>query len=138
MWWPVPSSGRRSAIALSFSTVETQSLSSFIPVIRSGFLYLSGQSWLRRWMENSQLSHRLTSRFVAGLELEDGLRVCAALKTEGMMTSLDHLGENVTTIAAADAAREAYLSALSRIAETGLPSTVSVKLTALGLDLSVD
>ena len=54
------------------------------------------------------------------------------------MTSLDHLGENVHQLAEADAAREAYLAALGRIAEAGLPATVSMKLTALGLDLSED
>ena len=89
-------------------------------------------------METSKTSQKLTSRFVAGLTLEDGLRVCASLKAEGIMSSLDHLGENVHELSEADAAREAYLAALTRIAETGLPTTVSMKLTALGLDLSED
>lgn len=89
-------------------------------------------------METSKTSQKLTSRFVAGLTLEDGLRVCASLKAEGILSSLDHLGENVHELSEADAAREAYLAALGRIAETGLPATVSMKLTALGLDLSED
>src|SRR5438067_9606827 len=114
------SQGRRSApslvIALSCFTVETQGLSSFIPVLRSGFLYLSRQSWLRRWMETSNTSRKLTSRFVAGLTLDDGLRVCEALKADGILSSLDHLGENVHDLSEADAAREAYLAALERIA----------------------
>ena len=64
------------------------------------------------------------------------MRVCAALRDEGILSSLDHLGENVHDLAEADAAREAYLAALEQIAERGLDTTVSVKLTALGLDLS--
>ena len=89
-------------------------------------------------METSKVSQKVTSRFVAGQTLEDGLRVCASLNAEGIMSSLDHLGENVHELSEADAAREAYLAALTRIAETGLPTTVSMKLTALGLDLSED
>ena len=87
-------------------------------------------------METSRTAQKLTSRFVAGLTLEDALRVCASLKAEGILSSLDHLGENVHELPEADAARESYLTALGRIAETGLPTTVSMKLTALGLDLS--
>ncbi|MEP6535280.1 MAG: proline dehydrogenase family protein, partial [Bryobacteraceae bacterium] len=87
-------------------------------------------------METSRTSRKLTSRFVAGLTLEDGLRVCASLQAGGIRSSLDHLGENVHALAESDAAREAYLAALDRIADAGLPTTVSMKLTALGLDLS--
>src|SRR5689334_25340628 len=107
MWWPDRPSVRCSGIALSCSTVETQSLGAFIPVLRSGFLFLSRQGWLRRWMESSWIARRLTSRFVAGLTLDDGIRVCATLRSQGMMTSLDHLGENVTQMADAQSAREA-------------------------------
>ncbi len=70
--------------------------------------------------------------------MEDALRVCASLKGEGILSSLDHLGENVHELSEADAARESYLTALGQIAETGLQTTVSMKLTALGLDLSED
>ena len=87
-------------------------------------------------METSKTSQRLTSRFVAGLTLDDGLRVCASLQAQGILSSLDHLGENVHQLAEADAARDAYLAALERIACAGLQTTVSMKLTALGLDLS--
>jgi proline dehydrogenase len=87
-------------------------------------------------METSKTSQKLTSRFVAGLTLDDGLRACAALQAEGIQSSLDHLGENVHDLAEADQSRDAYLAALDRIAASGLPTTVSMKLTALGLDLS--
>jgi proline dehydrogenase len=87
-------------------------------------------------METSPTSQSLTSRFVAGLTLEDGLRVCKKLKDEGIKSSLDHLGENVRDLEEALANRNAYLAALNRIAEAGLETTLSVKLTALGLDLS--
>jgi proline dehydrogenase len=113
-------------------------LSAFIPILRSSFLYLSRRSWLRRFMETSRAAQSVTSRFVAGLTLDDGLRVCRELKRQGFQTSLDYLGENVHTLEEAAAARVAYLTALHRIHSEGLPSTVSMKVTALGLDISED
>jgi proline dehydrogenase len=89
-------------------------------------------------METSPSARKLTGRFIAGLTLEDGLRVARELAQRGTLTSLDHLGENVTTAEAARAARDAYLEALKRIADSGLPATISMKLTSVGLDLSDD
>ncbi len=104
--------------------------------MRGAFLYLSRQRNLRRFMETSSQAQRLTSRFVAGLELEDGLEVAGQLRSRGIYSSLDHLGENVSTSAEAASGRDAYLGALDAIAAAGLPSTVSVKVTSLGLDIS--
>jgi proline dehydrogenase len=87
-------------------------------------------------METSPSANRLTSRFIAGLALEDALRVAASLRQQNTLATLDHLGENVTSIAEAAAARDDYLLALERIAELQLRSTISVKVTALGLDIS--
>jgi proline dehydrogenase len=110
-------------------------LSAFIPIVRGSLLYLSRQSWLRRWMETSSFSRPLTSRFVAGLTLDDGLRVCGQLQAEGIMSSLDHLGENVKSLDEATASRDAYLEALARVEAGSYPVTVSMKVTALGLDI---
>ena len=106
------------------------------PVLRNSFLYLSRQGWLRRWTETSPLSKRFTGRFVAGNTLDDGLRVCRELRSQSMSASLDHLGENVAALPEADAARDAYLTALHRIYDDRLGATVSMKLTSLGLDIS--
>lgn len=89
-------------------------------------------------METSESSKKLTRRFVAGETLEDELAVCAQLKSEGIFSSLDHLGENVTSIEEAAASRDFYLDALDKIAARGLTSTISVKLTQMGIDLSED
>jgi proline dehydrogenase len=111
-------------------------LSAFIPILRSSFLYLSKQPELRRFVETSSAAGRFTKRFIAGLRLDDALRVATKLHTEKTLTSLDHLGENVTALSEARSARDAYLDALNRLAALGIGATISVKLTALGLDLS--
>ena len=105
---------------------------------RDFFLWLSRQAWIRRWVETSEPARKVTRRFVAGETIEDELAVCAQLQQEGLFSSLDHLGENVGSLEQAAASRDAYLDALDRIAARGLPSTISLKLTQMGLDFSED
>lgn len=103
-------------------------------ILRHFFLFLSHNKPLRRWMEQSPLSRKFTRRFVAGETLDDALAVVQALEREKIHTTLDHLGENVTSVAEAAESRDAYMEALARIAN--LPATVSIKLTQFGLDAS--
>ncbi len=105
-------------------------------MLRHTLLYLSGQTWLRRWMENSPLSKKLTSRFVAGQKLKDGVRVLQALSRERIQGTLDFLGENVASLEDAARSKTAYLEAQDEIRQSGLTATVSIKLTQFGLDLS--
>ena len=105
-------------------------------MMRSLFLFLSTQKGIRKWMETSESAKKITRRFIAGETLEEEVAVCERLAAEKAFSSLDHLGENVTKLAEAAASKDSYLEALNRIADHKLPSTVSVKLTQLGLDLS--
>lgn len=99
------------------------------------FLYLSKNATLRRWMESSPAAQRLTRRFVAGETLAQGIEACASIAQKGFLSTLDHLGENVSSAGQASASAFAYLQALDQIAARNLPSTVSIKLTQFGLDL---
>ncbi len=107
-------------------------------MLRSLLLLLSRQSWLRHWIETSRAAERLTSRFIAGHTLERELDVCRRLNSEGILASLDHLGESVTSLDEAAQSRDAYLNALDQVSKLGLQATISVKLTQLGLDFSED
>ncbi len=105
--------------------------------MRDLLLTLSRQAWLRNWMEDSSTAQRFTSRFVAGRTLDQALKVCHKLQSEGILATLDHLGENVTSVEESHLSRDAYLKALSGIAGGHLVgTTISVKLTQLGLDVS--
>jgi len=105
-------------------------------MMRSMFLYLSRQPALRRWMEAWPPSHKVTRRFVAGDTLEEALAVCERLQVDGVFSTLDHLGENVRTLQEASASCDAYVSALEQIGTRHLSSTIAIKLTQFGLDLS--
>jgi len=105
-------------------------------MMRQLFLFLSTQKGMRKWMETSPVAQKLTRRFIAGETLEDELAVCARLASGKTSSTLDHLGENVTTLNEAASSRDAYLTALHEIQKRKLPSTVSIKLTQFGIDLS--
>jgi proline dehydrogenase len=107
-------------------------------VLRSSLLYLSRQAWLRHWVETSKVTRRLTSRFVAGLTLDEEIEVIRRLNAERVLATLDWLGENVTSIREAEASRDSYMRAFKRIDAAGLGATVSIKLTQFGLDFSED
>src|SRR2546429_1454181 len=53
-----------------------------------------------------------------------------------MHVSLDHLGENVSEAKEAISAAQDYIAILDRIQQAGVDANISVKLTALGLDIS--
>src|SRR5713226_1219049 len=105
-------------------------------LLRHLFLFLSRLQWLRRWMEHSPAAVRLTSRFIAGRHIEDALRVTAQLNQSGFSTTLDYLGESVTTLEETAAARDVYLNLLDQIHSRGLKANVSLKLTQLGIAVS--
>lgn len=104
--------------------------------MRNLLLYLSRQRSLRQWMETASAARPLSSRFVAGMTLADALRVAESVNRQNMSVSLDHLGENVTSLDEATACQSVYLNALTEIHNAGLNANVSLKLTQFGIDLS--
>jgi proline dehydrogenase len=107
-----------------------------MPLLRSVFIALSGNRPLRQFCEHSTVGTRLSSRFVAGMEMEDALRVAEAVNRQGMAVTLDSLGESVTSETEAHKAAEVYHHLLDSIAARKLDANISVKLTQMGLELS--
>jgi len=73
---------------------------------------------------------------VAGESLAQAAAAARELNSSGLLATLDHLGENVASAAAAAAARDTYIETLAEIHRQSLRSGISVKLTQLGLDIS--
>lgn len=108
------------------------------PLLRLPVLWITGNRWFRR-LAVGRLGRLVASRFVVGERLDDAIAAGLELCRSGITTMLDHLGENVATDPQAVAAAEDYVAAIRRIEATpGLDAQISVKLTQLGLDLSVD
>jgi len=81
---------------------------------------------------------RVASQYIAGDSLGDAVRVVRALNTAGKLATVDVLGEEVGTAAEASAFAAEYRAVLERIGAERLDANVSVKLTALGLELGHD
>jgi proline dehydrogenase len=107
-----------------------------MPVLRSFFIALSHNRALRRFSERSWVGARISSRFIAGMEIDDALRVAAEVNKQGMSVTLDSLGESVTSEAEARAAAEVYHKLLDAIAARKLNANISMKLTQMGLNQS--
>lgn len=77
-------------------------------------------------------------RYIAGESVEDAIQVCTHLKSEGFETTLDILGESISTAEEANTAREAYIELIRRVAQHPFSKNISLKPTALGLNLDFD
>ena len=105
-------------------------------MIRTALLYLSNQPRVFKFVKTNRIAKSFASRFVAGETLDSAVPAVRELNRRGITASLDLLGESVHNEQEARAAGGEYLKVLDRIAREKLDANVSVKLTAMGLDVS--
>src|SRR5213080_1538521 len=84
------------------------------------------------------LVQKLSERYIAGPELRDARETVRRINAEGKMATIDVLGEEVTNEEEASAIMRAYEDVFADIQRCELDSNVSVKLTALGLQLDYE
>ncbi|HEY3211081.1 MAG TPA: proline dehydrogenase family protein [Actinomycetota bacterium] len=108
-------------------------------LLRAPALWVTERRAVRRLITEHRLGRQFALRFVAGDNLEAGMRAARALHERGIRSMLDYLGENVASPAQAANAADAYIHALKGIREAPeVDCDISVKLTQLGLDSSMD
>ncbi len=78
----------------------------------------------------------LAKRFIAGETKEEAFEAIRKLNSMGMRTSIDILGENVTSSEMACSLANIYIDLLESIDKEKVTANVSVKLTQMGLDVS--
>ncbi len=105
-------------------------------MLRSSLLYLSRQQRIFDFVKNVGFARKMASRFVAGETISTALAAVEQLNAKGISASLDLLGESVSSEAEARDTGRQYLEILDRIEQQKLQANVSVKLTALGQDIS--
>ena len=103
--------------------------------LRTALIAASTSAGLKRQLMRRSFTRDLAMRFVAGDTLDDGIAATRALAAHGKTSTLDYLGEAVTSAEEARAASKVYLEAIGRIGEEALPCGVSVKPTQMGLTL---
>lgn len=83
----------------------------------------------RRWVG------KVSSRYIAGEDLEAALAAVAQLNTSGTRGTVDILGEFIGNLDEAEQAKLEYRQLLQALAARRLDSQASIKLTQLGLKL---
>ncbi|GAK38325.1 proline dehydrogenase [Paenibacillus urinalis] len=75
------------------------------------------------------------SRFVAGITIHDAVQSVRSLNRDGRVATLDHLGEFISTREEALESAKMCIETLEAIADSGIKSNLSLKMTSLGLDI---
>ena len=105
-------------------------------MLKGTLLYLAQNKNVRNFVTHNRAARGVSSRFVAGEALDNAIEATRKLNSRGMHVSLDHLGENVSDAKEARSAAQDYINILDRIKQAGVDANISIKLTALGLDIS--
>jgi len=104
-------------------------------MLRSFLIYLSKAAWAQRLVTGWGFAWRTASRFVAGTQLSDAIRVVRELNAKGINVTLDHLGEHTSRPEEAQQATDDILASLDELKNTELRANISIKLTQIGLGL---
>lgn len=76
---------------------------------------------------------RFSKRYIAGETLDEAMAACRALNAGGMKTTLDLLGEFITSLGEASRNKEEYLRIIDRAQAEGIDGNYSLKPTSFGL-----
>jgi proline dehydrogenase len=106
-----------------------------VSVTRSFITWLSNRRAFTRAIGSTGMRLGFARRFIAGENLEDGLRASAELNAKGHLVVLNQLGEHVADRAAAEASFASYQRILREISDRKLNAFVTAKPTQLGLGI---
>jgi proline dehydrogenase len=104
-------------------------------ITRSALIWLSRHEGLKDFATRFGLFKKLTTRFVAGENIDEVIPFIRQLNSENATASFDHLNESVGSAAEAEQEVREYLNILAKIDEQRIRSNVSIKLTQFGLGL---
>jgi len=107
-------------------------------LIRNFIFWLSTKRGVTNRIARRGMKNGFARRFVAGETLEEALTASQELCSQGRHVSLNHLGENVTSEAAAREVRAGYIRMVEELHAKNLTGNISIKLTQLGLDIDKD
>ncbi len=100
---------------------------------RKTLLTITGMAMVEKL--STSYGKRLAGRFIAGGELSEAMDATVRLQRQGIMATLDHLGEGIRRLDEAEGYRDRYLELLDGISARKLSCGVSLKPTQMGLAL---
>jgi proline dehydrogenase len=104
-------------------------------ITRDALIWLSRQEGLKDFATRFGFFKKLTTRFVAGDDVDETIPLIRQINSENATASFDHLNESVGSAAEAEKEVAEYLNILAKIDEQKIRSNVSIKLTQFGLGL---
>jgi len=104
-------------------------------VARNALLWASRNEWLSRHVPRYRFAQAAVRRFMPGTTVDAAIEAATALQPHGIGTVFTQVGENLRSLDEARGEVDHYLGVLDRVAELGLGTQVSIKLTHLGLDI---
>jgi len=104
-------------------------------MLRSFLIYLSKATWAQKLVTSWSFAWSWASRFVAGENVHDAIRVVRELNAKGINATLDQLGEHTSTAEKANNAADAIVAVLDEIDKAGVKANISIKLTQIGMGL---
>lgn len=107
-------------------------------ISRNILLWASRNEWLKDRIPKMKFVHKAVKRFMPGEIVEDAILATRELLKHNIPATFTHLGENITTIQEAEINTQYYIDLLEKINQEKLDIEISLKLTHIGLDLSID
>jgi proline dehydrogenase len=86
-------------------------------VVSRALVAVSQSRGLQRWVSTNRWSRRLVARFVAGEDVDAVVTAAKRLTEEGLVVTIDLLGEHTTTATDAALTRDQYVVLLTRLAD---------------------
>jgi proline dehydrogenase len=111
-------------------------------MLRKALLAAAASERIRQAAMGAPGAQAIVGRYVAGESSEGAVAVARALRSDGLLVTLDYLGEDTTDAQRAAATAAQYVHLLGKLAAEGLTEggavEVSVKPTAIGLLLGAE
>lgn len=105
---------------------------------RSLLLFGSENRWLKETVPKLGFVKKAARKFIPGENLSDAIQAAKTYKNYGIFSTFTHLGENILSLKEAKCVTDLYIDALNQIELEDLNAEISLKLTQIGLNLSVE
>ncbi len=109
----------------------------FAALPKAVFAVLAGSGTLKSLASRYGMRHpgSFARRFIAGESIHEAVEAAREVERQGLLVTLDLLGESVSSSDEALAATRAYIETIEAIQASGVGRNISLKLTQLGLDI---
>jgi proline dehydrogenase len=109
----------------------------FAALPKAAFSILAGSTTIKKLASRYGMRspNSFARRFIAGEQVEEAIEAAREVERQGLLVTLDLLGESVASDEEARKATFSYIAVMEAIEQAGVGRNISLKLTQLGLDV---